>query len=473
MHRTIALIVLTALGFGLRSMEAQGDRALDATAVHRALDDFQDALEQRWSYRFASRADFGAPIAALRLRAATGMSVDDLGLELHKVLALGIDGHSSVIGYQLPGNRYLPFLIEPDGDRFIAFKPDRTAFLDDGFPYLAQIDGSDTSEWCAAAAVIVPKGSPQYLRHRCAARLRSIDFVRDVMRRPKRDTVDVALVAKDGKTRRSLTVRLGNAPPPYGVWPRAGSRVFSENVGYLRLAYLDQASSVQEIKQWMPAFRETRGLVIDVRDNDGGDRDALRLIYSYLAAAGDPPHVFTAAAYRLHTTHPDDYLATNHRMYRKDAVEWSDAQRAAIAEFTKTFKPEWQLPIGQFSDWHYMALDRLTDVDIYHYDKPVVVLMNGKSFSATDIFLAGLKGMKNVTLLGTPSAGGSAYTQEVTLGATPLRVRIGSMASFQADGRLFDGHGVRPDVIVEPTPEYYVGGPDNVLAEALKRLGTR
>ncbi len=131
------------------------------------------------------------------------------------------------------------------------------------------------------------------------------------------------------------------------------------------------------------------------------------------------------------------------------------------------------MPIGQFSDWHYMALDRLNDVDIYHYDKPVVVLMNGKSFSATDIFLAGLKGMKNVTLLGTPSAGGSAYTQEVALGATPLRVRIGSMASFQADGRLFDGHGVRPDVIVEPTPEYYVGGPDNVLAEALKRLGTR
>ena len=47
------------------------------------------------------------------------------------------------------------------------------------------------------------------------------------------------------------------------------------------------------------------------------------------------------------------------------------------------------------------------------------------------------------------------------------------MASFQADGHLFDGHGVRPDVIVEPTPEYYVGGLDNVLAEALKRLGTR
>jgi peptidase S41-like protein len=52
-----------------------------------------------------------------------------------------------------------------------------------------------------------------------------------------------------------------------------------------------------------------------------------------------------------------------------------------------------------------MALTRLDEPNIYHYDKPVIVLLNGKSFSATDIFLAGLKGMKNVLLLGTPSSG--------------------------------------------------------------------
>jgi hypothetical protein len=44
------------------------------------------------------------------------------------------------------------------------------------------------------------------------------------------------------------------------------------------------------------------------------------------------------------------------------------------------------------------------------------------------------------------------------------------MASFQRDGRLFDGHGVLPDVVVVPAPEYYIGGADAVLAEALKRI---
>jgi C-terminal processing protease CtpA/Prc len=78
--------------------------------------------------------------------------------------------------------------------------------------------------------------------------------------------------------------------------------------------------------------------------------------------------------------------------------------------------------------------------------------------------------MKTVTLLGTPSGGGSAFVQPVTLGETTFRIRIGSMASFQRDGKLFDGNGVRPDVMVEPVPEYYIGGPDNVLAEAVKRI---
>ena len=54
------------------------------------------------------------------------MSVDELGLELHKVVTLGIDGHSGVYGYNLPGSRYLPFLTEPLGERFVAFPAERT-----------------------------------------------------------------------------------------------------------------------------------------------------------------------------------------------------------------------------------------------------------------------------------------------------------------------------------------------------------
>lgn len=448
---------------------APADAKLTPRALKCALDDFKAALDQRWSYRHANDADFDGAIAALRRSIHGALSADQFGVELQKIIALGLDGHAGVSGYTLPPGGHLPFLVESQGERFVAFNQERTAFLADGSPFLTQLDGRDIADWCKAAAVLVPKGSPQYGRRHCLARLRDLDLLRGLMALPKRDTVEIALAAADG-TRRTLTLPVAHSSPRQDAWPRSGSRLLDGNVGYLRLPNMDETASVQEITQWMPRFRETAGLVVDVRDNTGGERDALRLLYSYLADPDDPPRVVNVAAYRLHPAYKKDHLAQHHFMYRADAEVWTAEERRAIAALAKTFRPEWPPPKGQFSDWHYMVLRRFEDPPIYHYDRAVIVLMNARCFSATDVFLAGLKGMRNVTLLGTPSAGGSAFGQEVSLGATPLRVRIGSMASFQTDGSLFDGHGVRPDVVAEPMPEYQIGGPDTVLAAAVTRL---
>jgi len=435
-----------------------------------AIDSFKAALDNRWSYRHANENDFDGAIAALRKRVERSMNQNELGIELQKILALGIDGHSRVSGFSFPPGGYLPFLIEVSGRRFVAVEPQRKAYLSDGFPFLTKIDGRDVNEWCSTAAVLVVKGSPQLVRTRSTALLRNLDYWRDVMKLPRRPAVTVELADRAGRRRKTLTLPVASSLPAYGVWPIADSRHLEGNIGYLRLRTMEASTSGAEIKTWMPRFRDTIGLIIDVRDNNGGDRDALILLYSYLAAVDDPPRVFNAAAYRLYKDHPDNYLAIEHRMYRANATEWSVAQRAAVARFAKKFKPQWQLPKGQFSDWHYMALTRLKDPEIYHYRKPVIVLLNGKSFSATDVFLAGLKGMGNILLMGTPSSGGSAYSREITLGETQLALRIGSMVSFQADGKLFDGNGIHPDILVEPAPEYYIGGRDNVLEEAVRRI---
>jgi hypothetical protein len=445
---------------------------LEPTVSAAAIDAFKAALDDHWSYRHANESDFDRAIAALRKRVERRISQNELGVELQKILALGIDGHSRVSGFSLPPGGYLPFLIEVSGRRLVAVEPQRKAFLADGFPFLTKIDGRDVDEWCSTAAVLVVKGSPQLVRTRSTALLRNLDYWRDVMKLPRRPTVTVELADGAGR-RKTLTLPVASSLPAYGIWPIAGPRVLEGNIGYLRLKTMEASTSAPEIKTWMPRFRDTIGLIIDVRDNNGGDRDALMLLYSYLAAVDDPPRVFNAAAYRLYKDHPDNYLAVEHRMYRANATEWSAAQRAAVARFAKKFKPQWRLPKGQFSDWHYMALTRMEDPEIYYYRKPVIVLLNGKSFSATDVFLAGLKGMENVRLMGTPSSGGSAYSREITLGETQLVLRIGSMASFQADGKLFDGNGIHPDVLIEPVPEYYIGGRDNVLEEAMRRIKAR
>lgn len=439
----------------------------------KALDVFEAALNERWSYRHANNENFSAAIGSLRKRIVASISNDDLGVELQKIIALGIDGHSRVSGYRLPPGGYLPFLIEPAGKRFIAFSSDRRTFLADGFPFLTKIDGKSIAEWCENSAVLVPKGSPQYVSHRCLRSLREIDYWRGQMNLPKKETVEVEVSDRNGRERRRLTLPLAKSALPYGAWPHGDSRLLEGNIGYLRLANMDKNPSIAEIKQWMPKFRDTAGIIVDVRDNDGGYRAALRLLYSYFAAVDAPPRVFTAAAYRLNSAHKDNILSGDLGLYRIDANDWTSTERQAAIEFAKIFKPRWKLPKGEFSDWHYMVLSRLDDPDIYHYDNPVIVLMNGKCFSATDIFLAGLKGMRNVLLLGTPSSGGSAASQEINLGATPLVLRIGAMASFQADGKLFDGHGIQPDLLIEPVAEYYIGGRDKVLEEAVSRIKAR
>jgi len=476
--RSIALVVTVAGCFAHHAHQQNAtERQIPLRAAVAAVDTFKAALDERWSYRYANQGHFDAAIAALRTRIINGagqnhggISQNELGIELQKIIALGIDGHSRVSGFSYPPGGHLPFLIEVSGRRFVAVDPQRKSFLVDGFPFLTKIDGRSISEWCAAAAVVIPKGSPQYIRTRCLNSIRDLDYWRGVMKLPKQGTVEIELSDNQGRARKTLTLPVSSGLPAFGVWPAASSRVLAGNIGYLRLTNMERATSVPEIKTWMPKFRDTAGLIIDVRDNNGGDRDPLLWLYSYLAAPDDPPRVFNVAAYRLYQGRPENYLAEEHRMYRLNAPEWSPAQRAAVADFAQRFKPQWQLPAGQFSDWHYIALTRLDDPDVYHYQKPVIVLLNGKSFSATDIFLSALKGMKNVLLVGSPSSGGSAYTQQITLGETQLVLRIGSMASFQANGKLYDGNGIQPDVLVEPAPEYYIGGRDNVLEEAMRRI---
>ncbi|MVM34007.1 hypothetical protein GO755_28495 [Spirosoma sp. HMF4905] len=384
---------------------------------------------------------------------------------------MGIDGHSRVRGYQWPTGGCLPFLIEVEGDRFIALQSNHTAFVADGFPYLTRIDGRPIQQWIDQAATRVPKGAPHWIRHRCVVRfLGRLDYWRKELGLPRKQTVRVELTDATGQHTRVVELPVAKAPFSYPIWPQQPSRLLNNNIGYLRLPTMEKEPSLKEITTWMPQFRNASGLIVDVRDNDGGDRAALLWLYSYLASPTAPPHVFTAAAYRLHVSRNENHLAGGPFMFREDDAQWSPAERLAIEGFKKRFKPEWELPVGQFSPWHYLALRSRVDASIYHFDKPVVVLMNAKCFSACDIFLAGLKGVKNVTLLGTPSGGGSGNSESFILGATPIRLTLSTMASFQANGRLFDGHGVQPDIVLEAEPAYYIGGSDRVLEKAVSLL---
>jgi C-terminal processing protease CtpA/Prc len=242
------------------------------------------------------------------------------------------------------------------------------------------------------------------------------------------------------------------------------------NVGYLRITSMGSQAEA-DILAWMPKFRDTRGLIVDVRGNGGGLRGPLRALFPYLMSESDAPRVVNAAKYRLHPDYGADHLGGSRFLHVESSTEWTPEERAAIVAFRKTFKPEWTPPSAEFSDWHYLVMSRRTNPQAFAYGKPVIVLLDEKCFSATDIFLSALKGWHDVTLMGYASGGGSARQVGVSMPISRMSFTLASMASFQWTGQLYDTRGIHPDIVVHPGSTYFlIGGKDNILEEALKRL---
>jgi hypothetical protein len=392
--------------------------------------------------------------------------MDDYAVEVQKFISLFIDGHSSVGGLRTPPGR-LPFFIEPASSRFVAILPDRSAPVDADLPYITKIDGRPLADWIEAARPYAPQGSPQYRRGRALRLLRTLQFHRRIMGLPTPETVRIELQSADGARAREVQLQVAAQSASPGTWPLTQSRLLDGNIGYIRIPSMNQAAAA-EIDAWMAKFRDTRGVIVDVRGNGGGSRDALRALFPYTMAADGGPQVVSTAKYRLHPDFAADHMGGSRFMYRESWSGWSAAEREAIARFKSTFKPEWTPAEAEFSEWHYLVISRSTNPKAYAYGKPIVILMDDKCFSATDIFLSALKGQPRVTLVGSASGGGSALQVGYRMPVSGLSMTLASMASFQRSGQLYDTRGVHPDVVVDPNPEYFLrNGRDNVLERAL------
>jgi hypothetical protein len=440
---------------------------LTAAEVARDLDALQREMETRWAYLKTNNVDYRAAIDGVRERAPNGMDPVAYSLEVRRILALFIDGHAIAggVSYPLSASR-LPVHIEPTNGRYVAVRLDRTGLVDPDYPYLVGIDGRPLADWLAAVRPYVAKASPQWMEKNSIDVMRNLGFARALMGIRDPGPARLELASPDGG--RTRAVELSDAG---GVSRRfAASAILDGNVGYLRLTTMDDRAAF-DVDQWMPRFRDTKGLIVDVRGNGGGTRDALRALFPYLMSESDVPRVVNTAKYRLHPEYAEDHLGGSRFMYRETWDGWTPEERAAIARFKTTFTPQWTPPEAEFSDWHYLVMSRRTNPRAFVYGKPVVVLMDAGSFSATDIFVNALKGWHDVTLVGTPSGGGSARQVTVTLPVSQISFSLASMASFQWTGRLYDGNGTQPDILVHPDPEaFLIGGRDNVLERALQIL---
>ena len=462
------------------SPDARQTKWLTAEEAAEDLDQLEQALEEQYAYLHRTDVDYRAALDAIRGSLGDGIRVDDFGFQLQMMLGMFGDGHTRISGVNrvFPTDS-LPFFIEADGDQFLAVNKDRDGFVDPEYPVLLGIDGFLIDDWMEVARWPQSEGSDP-LVNRSALRMateagamrRLLDYEEADSPEGKdwaSDVVVLLLGSLGGDSTIEKPVLMSASSLTGNRLDELETIIRDDNIAYLRLERMDE-KQVQEIIGLMAASKGTQGLIVDVRGNGGGSRQALKTFHEFIKGDREPPQVINIGAYRLNEAFPKTHLAAR-SMYRADDPIFSGPERASISHAVPGFEPEMKLPAGQFSPWHYFVLGAGGRAAwAYEYDNPIVVLLDGGSFSATDIFLGAMKDREDVLLVGTTSGGGSGRAQRIKLAHSGLSPRMSSMASFRKRGQLYDGSGVEPDVIVIPEPGDFIGESDRQLETAVELI---
>jgi len=280
------------------------------------LDELEWLLENRYSYLKLKGVDYRSALDSIRGSLGEGINRSDFGYQLTKFLALFGDGHShvrsSTVRLKSLSSAFLPFLVEESAGRFVAFKPDRSDFLDPEFLFLQALDGIPVNEWLQVASQYVAKGSPQFQRYRTLRNLRYVECLRKELDLDESSFVQVKLESADASATKLVKLPLAKKGPIYGFWPRSKtltnrqqadqveSHILQGNIGYLRFVFMSaERKFLNDLIEAMNHFARTDALIIDIRTNVGGSRAPLRVLFPFIMTDNDSPQVVNVAAYRV------------------------------------------------------------------------------------------------------------------------------------------------------------------------------
>ena len=111
----------------------------------------------------------------------------------------------------------------------------------------------------------------------------------------------------------------------------------------------------------------------------------------------------------------------------------------------------------------------LNQTSLRLYDVPVVILVNYRTASAGDNFVAFAEGVDRFTIIGTNTAGAAGFVATFPLpGGGQFRLAV--QRQLTHDGREINNIGIQPDIWVEQTVEDLMIGRDTQLAAAVEYL---
>lgn len=197
-------------------------------------------------------------------------------------------------------------------------------------------------------------------------------------------------------------------------------QILPENIGYFNICTFDGKYKFKAAPDIFNYFINTRGLIIDIRNNYGGDIHNVDKIAGHLL---------------------ENPMPRNAYYFQGEQIE----------------------------------MDSICPLSSTPYLNPVVLLINGVSFSASEITTEIMKQIEHVTVIGDTTGGGSlGYLNKYANGDFKLPsgklFHIGNLDVRKYDGLPFETVGVIPDILVPQTEADINSGHDLQLEFAIDYL---
>jgi hypothetical protein len=203
--------------------------------------------------------------------------------------------------------------------------------------------------------------------------------------------------------------------------PNVKWAVTPDKIGYLAIYAWNNAQIPSQCHEALEEFRDTRGLIVDVRLNGGGSEDQA------MEVAG--------------------------RFLPKQFVYAYSQFRNGPSHTNLTAKLERNVSPG--GPWRY--------------NRPVVLLIGQKCMSSNESFVAMMSGDPNLTTMGDHTCGSSGNPRILQLPLN-LTVSVPRWIDYLPDGTALDEGGFQPRVVFKPEPGAFEGNRDDLLTAALERL---
>lgn len=373
--------------------------------------------------------------------------------ELQRFCALLKDGHTNV---------YLPQDVAP-----VMTSPGVAVVALGKRAYVSNMVKPLEKEIPAGSEIVAIKGVPltAYLEENAfpfisssTEHIRWRNAINSVLWGPGEGSAEFTIVTPKGERRDVSVARRGYLGAEWAIAKRSGldlppglvqHKDLGGGIAYVALNGFGDMKAAEEFEALMPRLSTAKGLILDLRNNGGGnDEVGIRIARHFTRES------FKGYAWKTREVR-SSFRAWG-QFVKADAPDLSDFQKLALKHYLGTAWYESEATTYQ----------GLPDAELL---MPKVVLTGNSTASAAEDMLIFLDSMPNITTVGQRTYGstGQPYSFDLPGGG---KARVCTHRLTYPDGREFVGIGVIPKVELNPTIEDWLGGRDVVLEKGLEVL---